>query len=294
MKKIVLFNLFLVLILCSVFAAPKGIRVPDTIDNSISEDQLSKVIINKLVLVKKIDEYANPYYANKFSKEPVFDKSLNDFLKLRTFYMLPGEHTFNFSFKTNVRMANSVDYTVTLEAGKTYELIAEEEEGFDVVFYDIQDSQTHTSLISGIRFTYKQQLAIEYAGVLEYINNGNNLVFKSYIPNPYLFNKSFEDVLEEYNNSQADYIIEYGPDMSVKYTEKGKEYTGFIGFDASNVVIYIKFNKDGKLTKEAFLQLLPEKCDRVFNLKSVTNADGIIEINVTQKKGKETLSFRAE
>lgn len=293
MKKIVLFNLFLVLILCSVFAASKGICVPDTIDNSISEDQLSKVIINKLVLVKKIDEYANPYYANKFSKEPVFDKSLNDFLKLRTFYMLPGEHTFNFSFKTNVRMANSVDYTVTLEAGKTYELIAEEEEGFDVVFYDIQEVQTHTSLIPGVRLTYKQQLAIEYAGILDTVKE-NNLVFNSYIPNPYAFNLSYEELLKEYNNLQADYIIEYGPDMSVKYTEKGKEYTGFIGFDASNVVIYIKFNKDGKLTKEAFLDLAPEKCDRVFNLKSVTNTDGIIEINVTQKKGKETLSFRAE
>lgn len=293
MKKIVLFNLFLVLILCSVFAAPKGIRVPDTIDNSISEDQLSKVIINKLVLVKKIDEYANPYYANKFSQEPVFDKSLNDFLKLRTFYILPGEHTFNFSFKTNVRMANSVDYTVTLEAGKTYELIAEEEEGFDVVFYDIQEVQTHTSLIPGVRLTYKQQLAIEYAGILDTVKE-NNLVFNSYIPNPYAFNLSYEELLKEYNNLQADYIIEYGPDMSVKYTEKGKEYDGFIGFDASNAVIYIKFNKDGKLTKEAFLDLAPEKCDRVFNLKSVTNADGIIEINVTQKKGKETLSFRAE
>lgn len=293
MKKIVLFNLFLVLILCSVFAAPKGICVPDTIDNSISEDQLSKVIINKLVLVKKIDEYANPYYANKFSKEPVFDKSLNDFLKLRTFYMLPGEHTFNFSFKTNVRMANSVDYTVTLEAGKTYELIAEEEEGFDVVFYDIQEVQTHTSLIPGVRLTYKQQLAIEYAGILDTVKE-NNLVFNSYIPNSYAFNLSYEELLKEYNNLQADYIIEYGPDMSVKYTEKGKEYDGFIGFDASNVVIYIKFNKDGKLTKEAFLDLAPEKCDRVFNLKSVTNTDGIIEINVTQKKGKETLSFRAK
>lgn len=293
MKKMVLFNLFLVLILCSVFADSKGIRVPDTIDNSISEDQLSKVIINKLVLVKKIDEYANPYYANKFSKEPVFDKSLNDFLKLRTFYMLPGEHTFNFSFKTNVRMANSVDYTVTLEAGKTYELIAEEEEGFDVVFYDIQEVQTHTSLIPGVRLTYKQQLAIEYAGILDTVKE-NNLVFNSYIPNPYAFNLSYEELLKEYNNLQADYIIEYGPDMSVKYTEKGKEYDGFIGFDASNAVIYIKLNKDGKLTKEAFLDLAPEKCDRVFNLKSVTNTDGIIEINVTQKKGKETLSFRAE
>lgn len=288
MKKIVLFNLFLVLILCSVFAAPKGIRVPDTIDNSISEDQLSKVIINKLVLVKKIDEYANPYYANKFSKEPVFDKSLNDFLKLRTFYMLPGEHTFNFSFKTNVRMANSVDYTVTLEAGKTYELIAEEEKGFDVVFYDIQEIQTHTSLIPGVRLTYKQQLAIEYAGILDTVKE-NNLVFNSYIPNSYAFNLSYEELLKEYNNLQADYIIEYGPDMSVKYTEKGKEYDGFIGFDASNAVIYIKFNKDGKLTKDAFLQLLPEKCDRVFNLKSITNTDGIIEINVTQKK--ENISF---
>lgn len=293
MKKRIIFILFLVLILCSVFAAPKGIRVPDTIDNSISEDQLSKVIINKLVLVKKIDEYANPYYANKFSKEPVFDKSLNDFLKLRTFYMLPGEHTFNFSFKTNVRMANSVDYTVTLEAGKTYELIAEEEEGFDVVFYDIQEVQTHTSLIPGVRLTYKQQLAIEYAGILDTVKE-NNLVFNSYIPNPYAFNLSYEELLKEYNNLQADYIIEYGPDMSVKYTEKGKEYDGFIGFDASNAVIYIKFNKDGKLTKEAFLDLAPEKCDRVFNLKSVTNTDGIIEINVTQKKGKETLSFRAK
>lgn len=293
MKKRIIFILFLVLILSSIFAAPV-VRVPDTIDSNIPQDQLAKVILNKNVDIRQIDEYKNPYFVLPHSDDPSFHKSLNDFLKVRTFYVLPGEHSFNFLFRTNARKAQSVDYTVTLEAGKTYELIAEEEEGYDVVFYDIQDSQTHTSLIPGIRFTYKQQLAIEYAGVLEYINNGNNLVFKSYIPNPYLFNKSFEDVLEEYNNSQADYIIEYGPDMSVKYTEKGKEYTGFIGFDASNVVIYIKFNKDGKLTKEAFLDLAPEKCDRVFNLKSVTNTDGIIEINVTQKKGKETLSFRAE
>ncbi len=285
-KNIFIFSLFFIAQV--VFAATKTIRLP-SVDSDIPEEELVKVVLTKLVDIRQIDEYKNPYFTNKYSKEPVFDKSLNDFLKVRSVYLLPGEHTFHFLYRTNVSFATGVDFTVTLEKGKTYELIATKDEDYDAVYYDIQDAETHTTIIPGTRLTYRQQLGLQYtAVVLRYINDGNTLVLNGTMPKPNAYRgKSVKEITSNFKTPAYDYIIEYGSDMTVKYTEKGKVYEGFIGYDVNNAVIYIKFNKDGTLTKEDFLNLKPEECDRSFNLKKIVGMDKMISISVSPKKGKQ-------
>ena len=86
------------------------------------------------------------------------------------------------------------------------------------------------------------------------------------------------------SEKKSEFFIQYGPDLTVTYTEHEAVYKGYIGFEATKAIIYIKFDEDGTLTKDSFLSLSPDDCDRVFEIKEVISIGILKTVRVISLK----------
>lgn len=270
-KKLLLFLVTLITAMSFSFAAPAK-AVPAIEGEEIAEEERAYLVFKKTVSITRIDEYYNQYKAKDKKIKTIYNKKLNDYNKERTAFIQAGEHELEISYQSKTGYANGTTLKATFEAGKTYDVVTIVEEGIfgKTIKYDIQDSETHESIYAK---ALKLGLAIQYVNkILQPVSEGKEMTL------------SAMDFKRTGENNKSEYIIEYGPDLTVTYTEKETTYKGYIGFEATKAIIYIQFDEDGSLTKDAFLSMSPEDCDRVFELKEVTSIGPVITVKISSIK----------
>lgn len=259
MKKVLLvFGMLLVT--SSIFAAGKpALRVPATISEDTPEEQLVKVIFKKTVSPAVIDDsiLASAFPWLKDKEEQLFlDSSLYKATKDRTVLLEAGAHRFGLLYNNGKSYTTSPAFLqFELEAGKSYSIISKVE-GSKVSF-DILDE-------NGVSLTNPNNYSLFQKAVLQYVQH----VLDPTAEGNYVKLRIMYDLHEYWY---------CGPDMSIiveNYQTKEKK-TGYIGFQTdlnmSYAKIYIKYDEDGTMTKDDFLKLKPEECDRLFNFGGRAN-----------------------
>ncbi len=247
----------------------------------------------KTIQVRQIDDYGNPYFYDSPSKK--FNKKLNDPDRERILYLRAGEHELSFNYRAGSSYANLTKIKANFEAGKSYDVLAIIEKGkVSRLVYDIQYSDTHESILPKSGVSLKQALALKYVeAILQPVSEGKTITLNGNEPEKSVSTSDFSKFYDAYNNKESDYIIEYNSDLTGTYTEKGKTYKSYIGFEATKALIYIKFDEDQSLSKEDFLKLSPEECDRVFDIEDISALGKITTVTVSRskpdKKGTITL-----
>ncbi len=161
---------------------------------------------------------------------------------------------------------NTIRYN--LEAGKSYSIVSKTEK--DKVVFDIVDGKTGKSLTNPNNYNIHQKSVLAYVeNVLGGVEAGKTVTLRS----------STGD-MERW---------EYGPDLTVKVTERGQpEHKGYIGFSTDKnlqkATVYIKFDDEGTLTKDEFLALKPEQCDRVYELVELSRTTYQFKAKTPKKK----------
>lgn len=280
MKKLFLVLMAGLFCFCA-FAAPKKImRVPDTISEEIPDSELVKVTFASSVVIcaidgieneeenlsKRISAFIDPKTVSEVlggdaaseEEKKYLDKSLASFKKNRTVLMEPGNHVFA------VRYNNGKSYTPSpnslrfnLEAGKEYKIVSKVEK--NKVTFDFVNPKDGVSYTNPNNYNLHQKSVLLYVeGVLGAVEAGKKVHLQT------------TDGLYWY----------YGPDQTVQVKEHyNEEHKGFIGFltdkDFQKATVYIKFNDDDELTKEEFLKLKPEECDRVYEIIERADAAGV-------------------
>ena len=280
MKKIVLF-LMAGLFSLNAFAAPKKMmRVPDTISEEIPDSELVKVTFASSVVIcaidgieneeenlsKRISAFIDPKTVSEVlggdaaseEEKKYLDKSLASFKKNRTVLMEPGNHVFA------VRYNNGKSYTPSpntlrfnLEAGKEYKIVSKVEK--NKVVFDFVNPK------DGVSYTNPNNYNLHQKAVLLYVER--------------VLGPAAEGKKVHLQTTNGLYWY-YGPDLTVQVKENySEEHKGFIGFvtdkDFQKATVYIKFNDDDELTKDEFLNLKPEECDRVYEIMERADSAGI-------------------
>ncbi len=296
MKKKLLITLLVINSLFNfVFAASKkGFQIPD--DEEIPQEEMTTVVFNKSISIIQIDDYYDPYRNVSISKafkteKKLFDKKLTKEETVRTVYLKAGEHEINFGYSSGGTYAQPIKIKVNFEAGKSYDVLAIIEKGkVSRVVYDIQYSDTHESILPKTGLSLKEKLAIQYVQtILQPVSEGKQIKLEGSDPVKKIDPNDFSKYLEK----ERDYIIEFGEDLTVTYTEKGKVHTGYIGFEATKAIIYIKFDDNKSLTKEEFLKLPIDSCDLIFEIEDINSFGKMtsVEISRTKPNKKGTISL---
>ncbi len=280
-KRLFLILASLITIMSLSYAAPAK-AIPFATDEEIPEEERAILVLKKTVSVIRIDNYYFQFNIKDPETQKPYNKKLNDYNKERVTFVRAGEHEIEIRYQSDKGYANPSTFKANLEAGKTYDVVTSLEDSIfgKQVKYDIQDATTHESIFAKEQ---KLRLAIQYVNtILEPVSNGQDIILSAVDPDKKTDSKTTE--------KNSDFFITYGPDLTVTYTENENVYKGYTGFEATEAIIYIKFDEDGSLTKDSFLQLNPEDCDRVFEIKEVISLGILKTIKVKSvKPSKESL-----
>lgn len=274
-KRLFLIVASLITIMSLTYAAPAAKPVPFVADEEIPEEERTFLVFKKTVAIVRIDNYYNQFNIKDTQTQKPYNKKLNDYNKERFTYLRAGEHEIEIRYNSKNGYANPSTLKANLEAGKTYNVVTSLEDSpfGKQVKYDILDAETNESIFAKER---KLRLALQYVdAILQPVTDGKEIILSASDPDKKTDTKTF---------------ITYGPDLTVTYTENGTDYKGYIGFEATKAIIYIKFDEDGTLTKDSFLSLSPDDCDRVFEITEVMSLGIIKNVKVKSlKPAKESI-----
>lgn len=277
MKKVISLFAGFVFMSAVVFGAPKAIRFPSTIGNDVPESELVKVTFKSSIVVVAIDgvenkdESLSKLLNLKSESEEYLDSYFSTYKKDRTVLLQPGTHIFAVKFnngKAYTTSANSLKFN--FDAGSSYKIVSKIE-GNKVTF-DVLDSNGK-SLTNPNNYNLHQKSILTYVErVLDSVSAGKAVTLRT----------------------NSGIYWNYGPDITVHVIENyTEEHDGFIGFitdkDLKKGTIYIKFNDDNSLTKDEFLNLKPENCDRVYEIDEIANSAGLCFKLKNPKSSKDDL-----
>ena len=273
-KRLFLIVASLITMMSLSYAAPAK-PIPFAVDEEIPEEEKTFLVLKKTVSLIRIDNYYNQFQIKDKETQTPYNKKLNDYDKERFTFLRAGEHEIELRYMSKNSYANASTLKANLEAGKTYDVVTSIEEGIlgKQVKYDIQDAETHESIFAKEQ---KLRLSLQYVNViLQPVSEGKEIVLSA--PDP-------DKKTNKASEKRSEFFIQYGPDLTVTYTEHEAVYKGYIGFEATKAIIYIKFDEDGTLTKDSFLSLSPDDCDRVFEIKEVISIGNLKTVRVISLK----------
>lgn len=265
------------------------------VNEEIPSEELVKVVLKKYMQINTIDNFYGAD-SNKTLDKKLY-KHLKKSLKDRELYLKAGEHTFSFCYNSELGYSGGIPMNVTFEAGKSYEIFPIFHEGKIMrVTYGIIDLSTRKSVLPDSELSMDQRLALDYS----------NIILKSVSEDKTI--TLIGNVVENNNSADTSLVggviaigkaiankpitIEYSSDLTGTYTEKGKTYKAYIGLDAEKAQIYIKLDDEQTLSKDDFLKLSPEECDRIFKIEDVSlPGRPRVTVSCTKPKSKKLYAF---